>query len=446
MGRVVGGLKSPMRTLLTAVLLAQLLILHWTRGYYVAGWELLGAADGTWSIYQEGVIPSVIKYWHQSRHFQYWDSTNSVISTVLPGLLNNYLWPSLWWGYLVWFVLYGAVLSLTVWALKLSWEAVLVGLLSSPVLLSFSITGFPYFSCVIPWLLGIALLRREYNLLWFIPVTELSFHCYELGRSVMMLPLIAAVTLPMTWGRRIVLSAVSGLMAAQLMVRNQSTATVRLEHIWRNLQAGNYSFPFDVYNLWIPGIALLAGGSLLFIKKDRFFWSLLWLSQITLPVLAALNNEAGLSRRYILLDMISVIIFAVAVGKNRKVLLLATPLVCWTLYSTINFKLNPDIANPLPYMASGDFWVNKPLIDQAETLAARASIYRGIFTVNYGYDDYQENTTNPQGVPERILLQVGPKLFEKRVMFLGEKRCRYSCLPMYSLEEQEEAKQKMRDK
>lgn len=430
-----------MKWLLLTILVGVLLTLHLTRGYYVAGWELLGAADGTWTVYKEGFIPAVTKYWNQSRHFQYWDSTNSVISTALPGALNNFLWPSLYWGHLVWFLLYSATVAVTTKALKLSWESVLVGLLASPVLLSFSITGFPYFSCIIPWFLGLIVIKRNYNLLWFIPITELSFHCYELGRSVMMLPLMAAVSLPITWGSRLLLCATSGLMSAQLMVRNQSTATLRLQHIWENIQSGNYTFPLDIYQLWIPGIALLAGGSLFFIKKHQFFWSLLWLSQITLPILAALNNEAGLSRRYILLDAISVIIFAVACTRNRKLSLLALPLVAWTIYSTIDFKLNPVTHNPLPYMASGDFWVNRPLVDDAYVLSGRIRANRGLFTTDYGYDDYQENTTNPQGIPERILLSVGPKLFEERMMFGGTKRCRYSCLPMYSPEEQEIAKQ-----
>ncbi len=44
-----------------------------------------------------------------------------------------------------------------------------------------------------------------------------------------------------------------------------------------------------------------------------------------------------------------------------------------------------------------------------------------------------ENTTDPFGFPERVLLTVGDVVFKKRVMFLDPIGCRYSCVPAIDL-------------
>lgn len=415
--------------------------LAWRRGEYLAGFEVLGAADGVWAIHKVGICQSFVNYWHASRDFQYWNSTNSILWTMGPGLLATWC-PSVHWGWIFGFVLYAACLMILGVTRRLDFRVLTAAVLASPVISSFTITGFPYLSCAIPWVFGIVVLLGNRSVWWFLPMTELTFHCYEFGRTVFILPLIAAFTLPMSLGKRFVLSAISGAQAALFFGIYQSTGPQRfvlfLERFgdWqKNAQIFLQAYP----NLWAPALWLGAVLAVIVTQRNAAFWRVMLLVQTALVVIAILEGDADKSRRFIMLDFVSIVIVAHAwreLSWLGRVPVFIGVLV--TLSSTWHFVSTPIHEVPLPYVKSAsDFHLNTTLIDWSDKLSQRAKRYwaqnlDGKIWLDYGYDTYQENTTDPQGVPERILLKVGPRIFGRYIRFTGSNRCRFSCLPMYA--------------
>jgi len=456
------------RSLLTItifLLLASNIALLWIkRDYFVSGWGLLGFAEGSWTCYQKGFIESVAKFWSASRSYQYWGATNSVIYPVLSGILHNWKpWP--FWGHLLSLVLF---FSLSFWclsSLNLEKRVFYAAIGTSPVLLSFSIVASPVISCVIPYSLALIVLfsfqgDKEGNwkilileLIAWLFVYEISFHCYELSKTVAILPLIAAFTLPgLRTGRRVMWAGIGIAMGYGLLFHYSSTAAARLGHFATHYEKAIPSLYAVFRGLWIEWYSdlpfLITAGiiSLLLLREKKWFWRFLFASQVALVLMEATRQglvDMGVRpRRMVMLNFLSALVLAQVwcdlkstKAKSFFVILLCVGHV-FTLRSTITFLKNPPVNRALPYIHSpADFRIDKPLIRDAKLLTDMTRSSDNIHFLSYGYSKYAENTTDPAAFPERVLLNLGPKEFSEKIFFIDYKKSRYSNLPMHSLDQ-----------
>jgi hypothetical protein len=85
------------------LLLANLLFLWLSRGHYVAGWELLGVADGKRLVDGLGLLEGFHGAREAAREVTYWNATDSLFFGYLPGIAASYL-PWFYWGHLYLFL------------------------------------------------------------------------------------------------------------------------------------------------------------------------------------------------------------------------------------------------------------------------------------------------------------------------------------------------------
>ncbi|MGH8558321.1 MAG: hypothetical protein ACRESZ_12835, partial [Methylococcales bacterium] len=109
------------------LIVTNLLLLLQARGINVVGWEILGASDGSFTVADKGVLPALEKYWHQSRSFMYWGTINSVLFTVIPGVIQN-IWPSLYTPIAVMFVVTSSFWLFALIKLSLDWGVFFTGI------------------------------------------------------------------------------------------------------------------------------------------------------------------------------------------------------------------------------------------------------------------------------------------------------------------------------
>lgn len=127
------------------------------RGPYYPGWDVLGPAHGLFLVSTRSFWDAVVSVFHSTRHFQYWNHTNSLLYTLIPGYLGA-LWPWEYWAHLLTFALFMLTLWLVArvvdlpirrsWILLLAWGA-------SPAMLSFSVAGYPYITGLLPHALAL---------------------------------------------------------------------------------------------------------------------------------------------------------------------------------------------------------------------------------------------------------------------------------------------------
>ena len=440
------------------------IVLLWIkRDYFVSGWGLLGFAEGSWTLFHKDLVESVLEFWSNSRSYQYWNTENSVIFPVVSGILHNWKpWP-------FWLQLFNLLLffSVTFWcasSLKAEKRLFYAALGASPVLLSFSIVAFPCISCVIPYAFALVILFRfesgeqakrmsiVLELIGWVFVYELSFHCYEPGKTVAVLPFLAALSLPgIRISRRILWLVMGGLMIYGLFFHYGSTAEPRLIQLMERygsfpsaaqvvLKGFFIEWYSDLPFLFIAGII-----SCFLIRENRWFWRLLIVGHILLLLMEATQrgfyHEVGLRpRRFILMDFLSALVCAKAwcdlkSTKTKAALILV---ICagqaFTLRSTLVFLTNPPERRALPYIHSpADFKIDRRLIRDAKRLSELAHTLNTVHFLSYGYSKYAENTTDPAALPERVLLHLGPEEYTEKIFFIDHKRRgRYTQFPMHS--------------
>jgi hypothetical protein len=238
----------------------------------------------------------------------------------------------------------------------------LVAVGASPALLSWSIAGFPYISCVWPYavaLWGILRVRRLLpSILVAVLACELSWHGQELGRTVFLVYALAALgAVRAPWYLRAVWLAVAGTQVA-LAVMYPSANTMRwsarptLEHLVEMVPQMVRAFAVGTETLGlrpdlpiVPALAIVAA---IVVSTNRWLWRGLLAAHAGLLVwLVANANGAGAlwPRRVLLLEALSVLTIAVAAADRPRwrPLFLAVLLVgnAWQLRETFAWVRSP---------------------------------------------------------------------------------------------------------
>src|SRR5262249_13741483 len=174
------------------------------RGPYVSGWALVAPTQGHLLASTRTAWGAVREVFYQNRHFWLPFSVYSAPYSLIPGYLGR-LWPWEYWVHVLvfvtfcvtlWTILRGAGLPLrAAGILLLGWGA-------SPMLLSHAVEGYPWASAFLPhalalWITTSPSLRRRplLTLVSALLVNELSWHVYELGKTVSVVFLAATVLL-----------------------------------------------------------------------------------------------------------------------------------------------------------------------------------------------------------------------------------------------------------
>ncbi len=187
------------------LLLANLLFLWLSRGHYVAGWELLGVADGKRLVDGLGLLEGFHGAREAAREVTYWNATDSLLFGYLPGIAASYL-PWLYWGHLYLFlaVVFFSWLFCRQFGIR---PVVFVSVvLASPALLTYSIVAYPYMSGIFSHILALVWVfgTRNASGRFLLFVSDLivvallvlaSFHLYEVAQAFFIVFVCAAITL-----------------------------------------------------------------------------------------------------------------------------------------------------------------------------------------------------------------------------------------------------------
>src|SRR5262249_6984401 len=400
------------------------------------------------------------------RHFFLPFSVYSAPYSLIPGYLGR-LWPWEYWVHVLvfvtfcvtlWTILRGAGLPLrAAGILLLGWGA-------SPMLLSHAVEGYPWASAFLPhalalWITTSPSLRRRplLTLVSALLVNELSWHVYELGKTVSVVFLAATVLL-----RDVRRTTRAAWLAAALTHLGE----VLFVHPTANINAFVYqqSSPWPAFH---PGLGAVVAGvvavakafakleldlpvlfavgvaSFFFIRRDRTFLVALLLVQLGLVgLLASFHADQLRPRRFIMVEGYCLVAIA-WMYREASVLprrLLAAVLVLgnvWQGAELVGFVPIPFVPGTgftMPYTFSLDSVgsVTFSYVDWAHALRREVEEGRRVLLL-YNLDCYPENFTNPAGVLERLYLRVGHERFVQSVFVFGSRACRYCCLPIHPL-------------
>ncbi len=428
-----------------AVVPLALRIVH--RGPYYPGWDVLWAAQGQ-SLIATGSWRAVAT-WVSGHHH----SLTLHPSTLLPGLLAYWL-PWEGWGSVIdigytlaSFALVGLGLRLQEgWVVLLAWGC-------SGALLSWAVAGHPVVTCFWPHAIALAIvLRLERRpilsgvLLYLTAL--LAWHCYEQGRSMFLVPVLAAlVERGLPWPTRAVWLGV-GLVSGWDVMAHQTSNQARFLH-WQGFDAlvpaatGLAALlpRLDTLGLLVLGVVGWIG-----VKRHATLLRLLYLAQVGFVLLLALESPlAVIPRRFLMLPFFSlVLLVAVWVDRPRwRIGLLAGLLAgnAWQLRDTAEFVRQPldphgsGYGWTLPYVwATVDYMVPYGLVDAYEDMARDLDQGKNLVLI-YNLDAFEENCTNPMGLIHRLYLHVGDARWRERVHVYGTTRCVLeNCVPIEPME------------
>jgi len=433
------------------------------RGPYYPGWDVLGPAQGLYLVSNHSAWDSLTQAFHSTRHFELWNNTNSVLYTLIPGYLGS-LWPWQYWGHLLTFILFlltlGLILKIAQLQIRQSWILLLtVGV--SPTLLSFSLVGYPYITGFLPHALALwctlsqRFYRRPVLTLFLCALSvELSWHLYELGKTVFIVFLGAGVifrSIPILTRMIWILTGIAQLVLLQLF----SSGNVSYMMNFQSPEIGQVGRAvFDVANailvtqtLDLPILFILGTGSFLFFVKNRWFFLGLFLFQVGLFLLLALQGpDHLLPRRFLMVEFYCVLTilytfreYDFSKEKLPSVALVALLLIgnIWQTVDLLNFVQVPvnERRHPLPFTNSvADYAVPASSVNWYLELKSWLSVGHKVVLI-YNFSSHPENTTDPAAVLERLYLDLGHDRFVSSVYVFGSVTCRYSCVPIKPLGE-----------
>jgi len=296
------------------------------RGPYVSGWSLVAPTQGHLLASTRPAWSAIREVFYQNRHFWLPFSVYSAPYSLIPGYLGR-LWPWEYWVHVLVFVTFCGTLWTILEGAGLPFRAagiLLLGWGASPMLLSHAVEGYPWASAFLPhalalWITTSHSLRRRplLTLLSALLVDELSWHVYELGRTVAVVFLAGTVLL-----RDVPRSTRTAWLVAALVQLGE----VLFVHPTANINAFVYqrSSPWPAFH---PGLgAVLAGvvaaakaiatleldlpvllavgvASFLFFRRDRRFLVALLLVKLGLVLLLATFQADQLRpRRFIMVE------------------------------------------------------------------------------------------------------------------------------------------------
>lgn len=421
------------------------------RGGDYSGWDILGPAQGQFLIATRPLGDALAMAWRGVRTYEYWTTVNSVLYTIVPGLLSR-LRPWEYWGQALTLGLFLVALGAIRRAVSLRWRDAFVLLLAwgaSPALLSFGISG-PFLSATLPHALALLIVfepriraRPVLTLLLALAVSELSWHLYLTGRTVFLVFLAAALLETEAPRRTRLACVVAALVQLFLVVffagisERELLAFERLQGRDPFLVVADLSramfVDLDLPILWLTGLVALA-----FVARGRSLLATLAGAQLALLVILAAHGVDKLqTRRFLLFEFYALVAVAAAfaAGSPRVqkailgVLLLGNVAAHADL---IQFSLGErwDRASSLPYVQSrNDYRIPYAQVAAVDQMVDR--IRRGERVILlYGLWNYWENHTDPAAVPERLYLRLGHDTFVESVFWFSSKPCRFDCIPV----------------
>jgi hypothetical protein len=379
------------------------------------------------------------------------------------------LWPWEYWNHVVTFAIFLLILWLIstaiglgvseCWIILLAWGA-------SSTLLSFSITGIPFVTSFLPhalalWVVLNSRLRQHWlwTLLLGLLANELSWHSYELGRTVFVVFLAAALFLKeVPWKTRIVWLLAFALQLRDVLIHpNWNTAKysqvpmLGIGETAQRIAAIGAKLFVDQW-IGLPTVFVAGVASVMLVRHNRWFLRSVFAVQVALIVALAMHSVGAVwPRRFLMVEFYCLVAIAALYRELRsapaqhiaKVGLLGLLVVgnLWQMADTLQFNRGPldkqgkgwDFTMPFVH-TTVDYMVPFIDVDWYLELRARADAGDKLLLV-YNLSSYEENHTNPSGVLERLYLHLGHTRFTSSVFVFGSMPCRWNCLPIRPMEE-----------
>ncbi len=300
-----------------ALLAASLIVRIHARGDYIPGWDVMGAAQGVLLVSTH--TAAQIARWYRDNVWNpavFWN-LYALPCVLVPGLLAVH-WPWLFWNHAVVFAVGVVVLWLVATTFRLGRDAwfVLLAWTTSSAVVSQSIAGLPYLTCMLPHALAVcAVLRLRSRPLATAVVAALVYvaatQTQELARTVFLVFLAAVVAAPGGWTTRFVWLLAGVGLAVDAIVHPTTNgaffADVGRPGVGEVLGAlGGIAARLFV-RPWIDLPVLVGTGivSLVLVRRERWFWRMLFAAQVALAVVLALKRDVtGVwPRRFLLVEL-----------------------------------------------------------------------------------------------------------------------------------------------
>ncbi|MCB0392998.1 MAG: hypothetical protein KDD25_00475 [Bdellovibrionales bacterium] len=438
-------------------------------GQNYSGWDVLGIAEGIYKLKTMSLWEAVNQIFHQSRNYQYWCTTDSLILSLIPA--SFYLiFPWEYWAhaftfFLSFFAFYLSIRTLRPNSTQLA--VILFALASSSIFMTFSIS-YPYISALLPHAIAFSIVRsdrlRDRPRITFILgliLCELSFHLYEIGRLFFGLFLTHAVfdkeAKPKTrfaWG--LVGTLMLGILIHHHLFRGQGHMVHQSFGTFGTL-VGNipnllmmvFDYAFVRWEFDLPILIALGFVALFYSRPlDRKTLGFMLLGCWILIFSLAQSAEWEMRpRRFLLVQYYNFLLVASLVKnykpspKNRYsalffIALFATIGTFWQIGHTISFSTMPisHTNRSMPYILSkADFFVRPNQVSWADEIVDRLSKNESLILI-YNFYSFPENTTDPLGLLERIYLKIGHEQFQRHVLVPTDRTARYSHVPFVDKE------------
>jgi hypothetical protein len=460
--------RAAILPILAATIVALSLFLRaWHRDGLYPGWDILGAAEGLRLVAMKS--PAQIFKWLRAYHFDGSRSWNvyGVPLVLVPGWLT-WLHPWEHWASVTALVFTAGAFALAAWAVLPPGERwlVLFGLGASGALLSSMLCGFAYGSAFWPYAVALAVVlrgRRFFpSLLGTLGALELAWHVQELGPTVCIVFLLAALgrrgvplQLRLLWlaagagGVYLAVTYPPGIVTTRALVPS-------LEHLTKTAAEVLAVFrsplrpdtpvmsPMRPDTPVLLPLALLA---VLLVRRDRLLWSGLLAFQLALVAWLALTEGPRFlwPRRLLLLDSIAMLVVVVAATDRPRLkpLLVGALAVAnvWQLAETVAWVREPrdprhtGFTFPLPYTHTNlDYMVAMSTVAWTDEILRDIDAGKQVILL-YNFQSYEENATNPTGVPERLYIRLGHRRFMDSVFMFGSFNVRHHEFPLHPLDQ-----------
>ncbi|MFI5183812.1 MAG: hypothetical protein ACHQNV_05405 [Vicinamibacteria bacterium] len=441
-----------------ASLALSLLVRVSLRGDDYAGWDLLGPAYGLYMLSTLPFFTALRQLAHAVVDFGFWNHTNSLLFTFIPGVLTQ-LWPWEYWGHLVNFVLVVATFRVIqkvarlpgdqTWLLALAWA-------SSPALLSFAVSGYPYATGFLPHALALLVVTRPRlqerplaTLLACLGILALSWNVYESGKTFFVVLVLASILERSAPSRvRAVWIFVALLQVAFISVDRGRNVALVVSHLSPTgpLRTAGHLLPrFLGTHLDLPILVPLGVLALLVSGRYRALVTGCLAFQVAAVVLLADMSGGDLfPRRYLTITYYAIVAVAVAWTHVlpasrlpfRKIVLAG--LVAGNVWQWADLALffqtpAAERVEPLPFTQAPDYSVFPHEVDFVRTVRAEIDAGREVVLLHNLSADH-EDRGNPAGVLERLYLGLGHEGFERSILVFGSRHGRYSRLPIRPLD------------
>jgi len=438
------------------------------RGVYYPGFDVHAAANGLFLLSTRTPWDALTFVWDRSRTYAFPFPYYSALYALLAGALTA-LHPWEWWAPLLTFVSVGVALAMLRRALGLArtdaW-IILLAVGASPAVLSFAVAGMPWASAFLPhalalWIVLDPRLRRRWltTAVLCVATIELTWHVYELGKTVGAVFVLGAVLLRgVPAGMRLVWLGAATLQISEVFLYPSQhvsaySGIVGL-HVGTVLAriGGIAAMLFVSPWLDLPVLAVAAILACLRMTRTRALLLALCVAQLGLVVLVGLR-ESGLAevrpRRFLTVDFYLLALVVSLWGEANAarlkrvivVVLLAGNL--WALADLVRFARTPwEPANAgavftLPFVSSQlDYMLWPTHVDWVLEMERRIDAGQTMLLV-YGLDAYDENYSNPDGILERLYVRLGHRRFVESVVVFSSVPCHHDCVPVRPLSELE---------